>query len=94
MSNTPLRCRITKGKLIIEIGLDTLKDAVECCPIFYDDKSRKEPPYINVLDSTQLAKDIARSLTSEEEDGSSPLTNLLDDAIADAFYDGSIAFGP
>ena len=94
MLNTPLRCRITKNKLIIEIGLDVLKDAAECCPIFYDDESRKEPPYIKVLDSTELANDIARSLTSEEEDGSSPLTNLLDDAIADAFYDGSIAFGP
>ena len=97
MSNTedqPLIAAVEGDQLVIRIGIGTLAFAAEHCSYFYDDDKHavSGPPYIKIANKQELATDIVRALQSEAEDGSSPLTELLDTAIADAHDDGSLAF--
>jgi len=98
MVNKPLKCGIEGDELVIRIGINTLKHAAEHCPKFYDykkeEKSQKyiEGPYQIVEDAEELAQDIALVMQREEEDGSSPISDFLDNMILDAYEDGSIGF--
>ena len=92
--DTPLRVDIEGEQLVIRIGLDTLAFAAEHCPEFYDYEKHQGStgPYRSVGDKLELAKDIVRALMHEEEDGSGPLSDLLDEMIVAASDDGSIGF--
>lgn len=92
--DTPLKVKVEGQELVVRIGIDTLAFAAEHCPKFYDyDVHQGEDgPYVKVDDKKELAGDIVRALTHEEEDGSSPLSEMLDSAIEWAFNDGSIGF--
>jgi hypothetical protein len=94
MRDQPLQCRVEGDELVIRIGLDCLKMAAEYCPRFYNYEVHKGSvgPYETVEDINELASDIRCALTHEEEDGSSPLTELFDDAILAAAENGSIGF--
>jgi hypothetical protein len=90
----PLSVAVEGEQLVVRIGIDTLAHSAGHCPQFYDYRtSRPDGPYKTIIDPEQLAKDVHRELLREEEDGSSPLSDLLDQAIVAAFYDGSAAFG-
>lgn len=89
---SPLSTRVEGGYLVIRIGLDTLCHAAENCERFFDGENPIGPPYCKVVDTNELARDVRRELEREEEDGSSPLTKLLDDAIEAARDDGCLAF--
>lgn len=88
----PLSCDLEDGQLVVRIGIETLKHAAENSPVFYGHEGKSYPPYVKVVDSKQLAKDVRRELTREKEDGETPLHRLFDEAIRHAFDDGSIAF--
>lgn len=92
MKDRSLKCGIENGEVVIRIGVKTLKTAAEHCEQFYDNKKHSGPPYITVVDEKELAADIVRMLTAEEEDGSGPLSNLFDEAIVAAYEDGSLGF--
>lgn len=98
MLNQPLKCGIEGDELVIRIGIDTLKHATEYCPKFYDyekeikHKKYQEVPYQIVEDAMELAKDVSLAMQREEEDGSCPLSDFLDNMILDAYEDGSIGF--
>lgn len=93
--NQPLKVKIIDDSLVIHIGIDTLAWAAENAPMWYSlgylDK-RIHDSKVKVVDLKELAKDVALEINREREDGSTPLTNLLDDAILAAFEDGSLAF--
>lgn len=92
----PLSLKVTKDLLIIQVGLNVLKRAVELCPKFYDyDKHRdygRDDSYVEVEDINELASDIIGEMQSEEEDGSTPLTDFLDEMIFRAYEQGSTGF--
>jgi len=88
----PLSCEIVEQQLVIRIGLATLKHAAEHCPFFHDGAKRFYPPYCEVADAEQLAKDVRGELLREEEDGETELHRLLDAAIVAAWEQGSTAF--
>jgi len=89
----PLTVEVKDNKLIISIGIDTLAFVAERCPHFYNyDKHNNEEKYVTVVDNNELAHDVVRALTDEEEDGSTILHRLIDDAIEDAYEDGSLGF--
>lgn len=93
MRDQPLRVIVEPTELVIRIGLDTLKMAAEYCPLLFDGESKNcDPPYCKVVDTDELAKDVARMLDDEQEDGSSPVRDLIDRAILAAMDDGSLAF--
>lgn len=89
----PLQVRIEGQQLVVRIGIDTLAFCAEHCPRFYDhEKHDADGPYVRVTDKAELAKDISLALQHEQEDGTTPLHILLDDAIEYAYGDGSLGF--
>jgi hypothetical protein len=91
--DTPLQAGIENDQLVIRIGIDTLHYSAEHCPLLYDGTVENcDPPYCKVLDKRELARDVIMELFREREDGSSPISDLLDEAILAAMEDGSEAF--
>ncbi len=77
-----LRVEVVDGKLLIEIGIETLAFAFESQP-------ENEGTW-KVSDQLEFAKDVCRALNDESEDGSTPLTRLLDEMMEFAADQGSL----
>ena len=97
-ADQPLEAAIEGDQLVIRIGLDTLAWAAERCPKFRNEelvlqgKQEDLGPYVIVENKLELARDGVRELEREEEDGSTPLHYLLDEAIEKAYEEGSTGF--
>ncbi len=91
-ADQPLRASLEGDELVIRIGTATLSHAAEHCPQLVPQPGKSDPPYCKVDDPEMLVRDVCRELQREEEDGTTPLHDLLDEAIAAAFDDGSLAF--
>lgn len=89
----PLRCGIEGDELVIRIGIDTLAFGCSHSPKFYEyEKHRDKPigdPFLKITDNRLFATDVVRALQHEEEDGSGPLSDLLDEAAQRAIDDGA-----
>ena len=83
----PLACRIENGQLVIRVGLDVLEFATTQPDYGPFAEWPKQP---KVVDIQAWAKDIRDELLKEEEDGSSPLTDLLDGMMLKAAENGSL----
>jgi len=80
-----------KDELVIKIGIDTLAHAFE--------RSEDNNPFneqlnefrqaFKVTDPSKFANDVCTALCDEGEDGSTPLTRLLDTCCNDAVSQGS-----
>jgi hypothetical protein len=88
-ADTPLKVEVENDQLVIRIGINTLAIAAENCPEFYQEN---DPPYVTVSDPLELANDVVRELSREQEDGTTPVHLLLDRAILAAFENGSLGF--
>lgn len=94
----PLTVKIEDNQLVIRVGINTLVYCTEHCPIFYDyEKDAKTPgyglgPYVKVKNKKELVKDVIGEILHEKEDGSTPLSDMLDNAILAAYEDGSLGF--
>ena len=90
--NKTLEVHIIDGQLVVRIGVETLAWASDHSDFStpYDDKVGAFVPKWKVIDQLEFAKDVARELRREEEDGSSLLTNVLDKAIEAAIEQGSL----
>lgn len=77
----PLKCEVSDGKLILSIGVDTLAFA---------DQERLQ---VKVTNPNEFAKDVARELAAEREDGSTILTDVLDLGMEKAAENGSAHIG-
>lgn len=78
----PLRASVVGDELVIRIGIDTLVFAFETGnennP--FDDAANDFRRSWKVTNKHEFAKGVAHALHQEEEDGSTPLTELLDAA--------------
>lgn len=98
--NRPLSVKVTRdGVLTIEIGIDTAAAACLASPFAWQltDPKRsgheRDPRTVfRVSNPRGLAVDVKRELLSEAEDGSTLLTNVLDEAFRKAIEDGSEFF--
>lgn len=92
MRDQYLSCQLEGEGLVIRIGIETLAFAAEDREPFniFDEDINEFVQKIKVINDLGWAKDICQALTDEEEDGSSPLTNLLDAAFQTAVDQGSI----
>lgn len=81
----PLTCEIEGGELVVRIGISVLAFAAQNIQTLFDHEEE-----LKVCDEMEFAKDVCRALGSEEEDGSSLLTDVLDKASVVAWEDGSI----
>lgn len=91
--DTPLKASVEDGELVIRIGVDQLAHGTAAADAFheYDDAKDKYLRSFAITDSTIFAKDIARALEAEKEDGSSPISDLLDSMAQAAIDDGTLS---
>lgn len=85
--NSPLTCKLSKGMLTISIGVETLRFAAERHKEFWQPQTDKCA--LVVSDTDMFASDVRNALLAEEEDGSTRVTELLDEAIQEAVEQGS-----
>lgn len=85
MKKQPLKCSVEGDELVVRIGLDTLSFAAGHLSAVDSDN-----PKIIVSNAEKFAHDVANEMHREREDGSSPLTDLIDNACLEAFDQGSL----
>lgn len=89
----PLTVEVKDDELQIRIGIDTLKFALECAPEYplcIFDEDRDEYMTYKVEDINQFVEDIVTELDNEQEDGTTPVHLLLDQAMLKAVENGSL----
>lgn len=84
----PLRCRVVNGALHFCVGAQTIKWAVENHPELLSISDYGKPTFL-VDDPVAFLNELVAVINREEEDGSTLLTRMLDDAIIQAVEDGS-----
>lgn len=93
-ADQPFSCKVESDELVIRIGINVLSYAAnsEYNEVFWPNDEVTGFPVQRwvVIDPLEWAKDIKCELTREEEDGSSPLTNLLDKMFEKALDQGSL----
>jgi hypothetical protein len=87
----PLTAKVEGGELIIRIGVDTLAYAATIGNRFhyFDERKNEYIRSVAITDATQFAKDVGHAMLNQAEDGSSALTNFIDQMAEDAMGDGS-----
>lgn len=70
---------IIDGDLVIRVSVGTLAHAALHSDYFFDCAENGMP--LKITDEDQFAESVARALNREEEDGSTPVTRMLDDAF-------------
>ena len=82
----PLTIGVEGDQLVIRIGVDTLAFCFEIGEDNqpFDEKANDFRRSWRVTDKHKFAKGVANGLRNEEEDGSTPVTKILDAACIDA----------
>jgi hypothetical protein len=90
MRERPLEVSVEDGEIVIRIGVDTLRVAVQSCPSLerYDADSGNFLEPI-VLDADLFASEVVTELAREEEDGTTVVHQLFDQAFLDAIGNGA-----
>lgn len=81
-----LDVNIKNGCLIISVGVKTLAFAAENNQFFCSADGEQQ---IHINDPNLFAKDVLRALKTEQEDGSTPVTRLIDAACEITIEQGS-----
>lgn len=86
LAGRPLKAGVEGQELVIRIGLDTLVFSFEVGDENnpFDHESNDFRRAFKVVDKRQFAKGVASALCDEQEDGSTPLTEILDAAFIKA----------
>jgi hypothetical protein len=89
--DTPLRVEVVDEQLVIRIGIGTLAWAAEHQNDWnpFDDERNDFFQKWRVSGAKGFALDVAGQLLKEEEDGSSPLSDLLDKMSMEVVEDGA-----
>ncbi len=95
LAESPLNVKVENGLLVISIGINTLAEAAdfEGRPPFweYDYTVGNCVQKWKIVDNLGWAQEIRHELLEEKEDGSSPLTDLLDKMSENALDAGSLS---
>ena len=81
--------RIVGDELVIKLKISTLAHAARHSDYFF--RCQEDGTPLNITDEAEFAESVVRALNQEEEDGSTPITRLLDDAtehVAEQGMDG------
>ena len=70
--------KIVDGELVIRLRIGTLANAAKYSEYF--DNCAEEGTTLKITDEAEFAESIANSLNREAEDGSTPITRMLDKA--------------
>ena len=80
-----LMCRIDNDNVVITISKEALKCAAEYHPEMEDDYGNR---ILKITDMNVFAEEICRQLQDEEEDGTTLIHKMFDEAISVAVDDG------
>lgn len=83
LAGQPLTVNVEKDELVIRIGIDTLAYAFETGEENqpFDEEADDFRRSFKVTDKHKFAKGVGDALCDEKEDGSTPLTEILDEAF-------------
>lgn len=84
----PLRIDSNMGTLSLFVGSELLRFAAETHQGLWDGESGPDVPVVKITDQREFAFAVAEAINSEDEDGSTLLTRMLDEAIMQAVEDG------
>ena len=91
MKDQPLTVEIRDDEIVIRVGIDVVKWALEhhsdSQP--YNEETHEFDQKWIVSDAAEFAKDVRRAMDREEEDGTTPLIEFLDKMCIEALEDGS-----
>ena len=89
LAGQPLTIGVEGDELVIRIGVDTLQFAFEIGEDNqpFDDEVNDFRRSWKVTDKHKFARGVGNALCNEEEDGSTPLTKVLDEAYIHAVED-------
>ena len=89
LAGQPLTIGVEGDELVIRIGVDTLQFAFETGEYNqpFDDEANDFRRSWKVTDKHKFARGVGNALCNEEEDGSTPLTKVLDEAYIHAVED-------
>ena len=87
----PLSVKVTEHSLTISLDLGTMKWAAEHMDENnpYNESTGRFEQAWRITDKVQFAKDVRIALLDEAEDGSTPVTRILDAAFLAAIGNGS-----
>lgn len=91
MKDQPLKVEIVDDEIVIRVGIDVVKWALEHheeSQPYNDELGDYEQKWI-VTDTAEFAKDVKNAMNDEAEDGSTPLSDFLDKMCTNALEDGS-----
>jgi len=91
--DTPLKVEIVDDEIVIRVGVSILKWAVEH-PLddrltVHNDETGKFMCF-DITDEEEFARDVLRALNDEDEQGTTMVHRLLDNAFVEAVDNGSI----
>lgn len=91
MKGLPLKAEVVDGELVVRIGVETLAYAVAFANWSnpYDEHRLDYFRSFAIQNPHTFAVDVCHALNDEAEDGSTILTNLLDEACEEAVNQGS-----
>lgn len=81
----PLKCEMIEGVLTITVGPEVLAFATKEHPALLDDECN---PEFRVINQEEWMKSVGLALSVEDEQGGTPITKMLDDAILYAVEQG------
>ena len=88
----PLEAKIEDGRLVIAVGVQTLAHATAFANWAnpFDEAADDYIRTFAIADASEFAKDVVCAMLSEREDGSTPLSDFLDEMAQAAINDGSL----
>lgn len=88
----PLRASVVNGSLTVSVGVKTLSFAFENSEANnpYDEDFADTKRRVTIADPQQFATDVCDEMNREGEDGSTPLTRLIDQMCDEAVNQGSL----
>ena len=84
----PLRIGSNMGTLSLFVSGNVLRFAAETHQELWDGESGPDVPVVKITDQREFAFAVAAAINAEDEDGSTMLTRMLDEAIVAAVEDG------
>lgn len=85
---TPPQATVVGTGIEMSVGVDVLCHAAAFHPDFWDGESGPDVPNIGITDPAVFAREVAEAINREDEDGSTLLTRMLDEAVRDAVESG------
>jgi 2-methylcitrate dehydratase PrpD len=92
MKSQCLDAKLKDDEIIIRVGIDTIKWALEHhidSQPYNEETNQYDQKWI-VVDSLEFAQDVLRAMYKEEEDGTTPLIEFLEKMCMEALDDGSL----